>query len=154
MSSPPDMDPSLDLLDRELKALQGSASNDLPMPPPCFVTMKGTFLRYEPRTLLTASFPVTKEMLNPVGTMQGGFLAAAFDNVLGPLSYLAARTPCVTIDLNTQFLRGIEAGETLTITARVVSRSPQTIFMTGEAFNGKGKLVGTASSNALTTRRS
>lgn len=110
-------------------------------PPNCFVAMKAEFVHYESRNSLTASFPVMEESLNPLRMMQGGFLAAAFDNTFGPLSYLAARCPCVTINLTTQFIRPIEPGDRLMVTAKVVSRSMQVVHMTGEAFNSKNKLV-------------
>jgi uncharacterized protein (TIGR00369 family) len=121
--------------------------------PPCFISMGGEFLDYESRTMLQAKFPVRAEYANPVGTMQGGFISAAMDNVLGPLSYVAARSACVTLDLSTQYVRGTDPGETLTVTARVISRSPSHLLMRAEAANDKGKLVATATSTALVIRR-
>jgi acyl-coenzyme A thioesterase PaaI-like protein len=81
--------------------------------------------------------------------MQGGFITAAFDNVFGPLSYLAARGVCTSIDIHTQFVRGIGAGDTLTVTAIVVSRGTSTIYMTGEALNSAKKVVAIANTNLL-----
>jgi uncharacterized protein (TIGR00369 family) len=126
---------------------------DLSAQPPCFVSMEGEFLDYESRTMLRAKFPVRAEYANPVGTMQGGFVCAAMDNVLGPLSYVAARSACVTLDLSTQYVRGVNPGETLTVTARVISRSPSHLLMRAEAVNEKGRLVATATSTALVIAR-
>jgi acyl-coenzyme A thioesterase PaaI-like protein len=81
--------------------------------------------------------------------MQGGFIVAAFDNVFGPLSYAAARCPCVTMNLTAQFIRPIVPGDRLTITAKVVSRGNQVLYMTAEAFNLKSKLIATGSANAM-----
>jgi len=106
-------------------------------PPNCFIAMKAEVIHYESRTSLTVKFPVPEESLNPLRTMQGGFIVAAFDNVFGPLSYAAARCPCVTMNLNAQFIRPILAGDWLTITAKVVSRGNQILYMTASAFNGK-----------------
>jgi uncharacterized protein (TIGR00369 family) len=126
---------------------------DLSSQPPCFVSMDGKFTDYESRTMLQATFPVRPEYVNPVGTMQGGFVCAAMDNVLGPLSYVAARNPCVTLDLSVQYVRGANSGETLTVTARVISRSPSHLLMKAEAVNNKGRLVATATSTALVIAR-
>ncbi len=119
------------------------------LPPHCFTTMKAEFLDYESRTMLKVVMPVLEESLNPLRVMQGGFITAAFDNAFGPLSYLAARNPCATLDLHTQYIRSITIGDTLTITARVVSRSGMAMHLSGEAHNGKGKLVATCSSNMI-----
>jgi len=121
----------------------------MPFPPPCFTSMQGEFLEYESRKKLKVSFPVLGESLNPQGKMQGGFLTAAFDNVFGPLSYLAARNPCITLDIHTQFFRGLDAGDTLTITAEVVARGQGSISMTAEAYNSVNKLVASSTTNLL-----
>lgn len=142
------LDP-LPTLDRELQEFKKTAGMGMPFPPPCFISMEGKFLEYESRKRLKVSFPVSAESLNPQGKMQGGFLTAAFDNVFGPLSYLAARNPCVTLDIHTQFFRGLEAGETLTIVAQIVARGSSSIYMTGEAFNSANKLVATSNTNLL-----
>jgi len=84
--------------------------------------------------------------------MQGGFIAAAFDNTFGPLSYLAARGLCVTLDLHTQFVRAIDVGDELTIVAKVASRGPNTMYLTGEARNKKGKLIAACSANILVVK--
>jgi len=122
--------------------------------PNCFRTMKGEFLDYRSREMLKVRFPVQEEMLNPVLRMQGGFITAAFDNVFGPLSYVAARGLCSTIDIQTQFLRGIEAGDFLTIEGRVVTRGSVTMHLTADGFNGKGKLVATCAANMIIHRDS
>lgn len=140
---------SLTTLKRELVEFGETVGKDMPFPPPCFTSMQGKFLEYESRKKLTASFPVVSECLNPQGKMQGGFLTAAFDNVFGPLSYLAARNPCITLDIHTQFFRGLEAGETLTIIAEVVARGSASIYMAAGAFNAAKKLVAASNTNLL-----
>jgi uncharacterized protein (TIGR00369 family) len=135
-------------LREELGALGHVFGPGVAFPPPCFTTMKGAFTHYEPRTALTVTFPVEEPLLNPVGVMQGGFIAAAIDNVMGPLSYLAMRAPAATLDLHTQFIRGAFPGDVLTVSARVVSRTPRTLVMTAEARNQRGKLIAMATANA------
>jgi uncharacterized protein (TIGR00369 family) len=140
---------SLIMLAKEFEEFGKHAGAGMPFPPDCFTSMEGRFLDYDSRKSLKASFPVMNGSLNPQGKMQGGFLTAAFDNVFGPLSYLAARAPCITLDITTQFLRGLEAGETVTVAAEVVARGPGSIYMTAEAFNSAGKLVATSHTNLL-----
>lgn len=118
-------------------------------PPPCFDFLGTTIEFYEHRKSLICSFAVRQEWCNPAGGMQGGLITAAFDNVMGPLSYLAARKPCTTVDLNTQYLRPILPGDTLCITARVEILSPQIVYMTGEAVNSRGKRIATANTNLV-----
>lgn len=139
----------LSTLNDELEDFKKAVGKDMPFPPPCFTSMQGKFLEYESRKRLKVTFPVVAESLNPQGRMQGGFLTAAFDNVFGPLSYLAARNPCVTLDIHTQFFRGLEAGETLTITAEVIARGPGSIYLTAQAFNSAQKLVASSNTNLL-----
>ncbi len=143
------MDKSVKQFDEELHDFLQGAGAGATYPPNCFIAMKAETIHYESRTSLTVRFPVLEESLNPLRTMQGGFIVAAFDNVFGPLSYAAARCPCVTMNLSAQFIRPILAGDWLTITAKVVSRGNRILYMTAEAFNGKTKLIATGSANAM-----
>lgn len=123
------------------------------LPPNCSVFMKGEYLDYDSRVMLKIAFPVLEEYLNPMNVMQGGLITAAFDNVFGPLSYLAARTPCTTLDLHTNYIRPINAGDTLIVTARVISRGLSAMHLSAEAVNGKGKLIATCSSHMAPIKR-
>ena len=145
---------SIELLEEELRSLSREHALGITFPPNCFTSMQAKFVEYESRRSLSVAFPVLEESLNPLRTMQGGFIVAAFDNVFGPLSYLAARIPCVTLNLNTQFVRPIECGDQLTVRATVVSRNAQVLQMTAEAFNSRNKVIATASATATIARTS
>ena len=54
--------------------------------------------------------------------MQGGFITAAFINVLGPLSYLIAKKPSVTLELTTNYIRPIMVGDVIIIQAHLVGK--------------------------------
>jgi uncharacterized protein (TIGR00369 family) len=146
------MNSSVMVLEEELQELVRLNGPGATIPPNCFVAMKAQFIEYESRRSLAVTFPVLEESLNPLRVMQGGFLVAAFDNVFGPLSYVAARCPCVTLSLNTQFIRPVEPGDQITIRASVISRGLQVLQLAGEAFNSKNKLVATASATAAVTK--
>lgn len=145
---------SLATLEREMQELQSLAGAGQTFPPNCFVSMKAKFVYYDSRTSLTVSFPVLEESLNPLRNMQGGFISAAFDNTFGPLSYLAARGPCVTVDLHAQYIRPVDAGDTITVAARVVSRGMNSMFLSAEAFNTRKKLIATCSANMTILKKS
>jgi uncharacterized protein (TIGR00369 family) len=143
---------ALRALHDELVHLKESHPTGGDLLPNCFRDMQGEFLDYIPRQMLKTRFPVLEESLNPVRKMQGGYITAAFDNTFGPLSYVAARCICSTIDIQTQFIRSVDEGDSLTITARVVSRGSSTMHLSGEAVNAKGKLVATCTANMVVQR--
>jgi acyl-coenzyme A thioesterase PaaI-like protein len=69
----------------------GSRIEQYTFPPPVFATMQGRFVELDLEAgYLSAQYPVIKSCLNPYGAMQGGMIAAAVDNTLGPLSVLIA----------------------------------------------------------------
>ena len=138
--------PSIAVLDREMDQLHAQFPT-AQLPPNCVTMMQAEFVEYESRVMLKVSALVLEDFLNPMKTMQGGLIAAAFDNTFGPLSYVAARHPCITLDIHTNFIRPIMMGDALTVTARVVSRSGSTMHLSAEAHNSKGKLIATATSH-------
>lgn len=137
---------------RELEALSYPEKMKLTIPPLVFLEMEGRFLDYVSRKELTVAFPVPEKFCNPMGNMQGGIIAAAFDNTFGPLSFLAARGPTTTIDMNTQYIRAVPAGDVLTIVARIVLRGFTTMYMTADGYNRAGKLVAMSTSNLMIIR--
>ena len=77
------------------------------IPPPVFVSMQAEVVAFDPEEAsLTVRFPVLEKDLNPYHTMQGGMIAAAIDNTLGPLSMLVA-PPNVTRQLEVTYSRPI-----------------------------------------------
>ncbi len=139
----------LKMLFTEMDSMKAKSSLALELPPPCFHDMQGEFMRYSSRKAILVSFPVLAKQLNPIGVMQGGYIAAAFDNTLGPLSYLAAQKPAVTLDMTQTYLRAARLGETIHCEAEVVTRGLKTIFMTASLFDARGKLVASAQTQVL-----
>lgn len=79
--------------------------------------------------------------------MQGGMIASAIDNVVGPLSYLMGKT-ALTTQLNVSFLQPVTpdvdtilvdatqevtTGPNLFLIARVMNPSRDTVFAVGQA---------------------
>lgn len=81
----------------------GDRIDEFLLPPPVFETMHGEFLAYdEDNGTLKTRFPVLNQFLNPYRAIQGGILAAAVDNTIGPLSMLVA-PPNVTRRLEMKY---------------------------------------------------
>ncbi len=119
---------------------------DLKLPPPSTTALAIRFEEYVPARSLTATVAVSEQFGNAVGLLQGGFLAAMFDDLVGPLSYLTARGPTTSLDLTTHFLRPVFAGGRLTLNAVVRKAGRTAIYIGAEAHNDDGKLVATAMS--------
>jgi uncharacterized protein (TIGR00369 family) len=117
------------------------------IPSPSFLTAGGKIIAHEGRRLLRSAFPVPGEYSNPAGFLQGGYITTLMDDTFGPLSYLAAGRPAVTLNLSTTFLRPVPVTEEyLIVEAEVVSRGRTVLTMSGRVENSRGKLVATATS--------
>lgn len=125
------------------------AGEQLPSEPPCYGSMQARLLEYD-ACKVTVAIPVLENYLNPAGSMQGGFITAAFDNVFGPLCLFATGTPnTTTLDIYTTYHRPIFLGDSLIITATIKAQGGTAIHMTAEAFNQEGKLIASAISNYI-----
>lgn len=127
---------------------------DLGPVPPCFSFMQSRVIDLEEGKSLTVGFPVLENYLNPAGTMQGGFITAAFDNVFGPLCYSATHsTFTTTLDIITSYHRPIRSGDELIITATVKTQGKTKIHMMAEAYNREKKLIATATTDYIHVNR-
>ncbi|NLU50986.1 MAG: PaaI family thioesterase [Syntrophomonadaceae bacterium] len=118
--------------------------------PPCFSSMKTRVVDYDSGKSITIAVPVMESYLNPEGTMQGGFIAAAFDNAFGPLCFLATGTShTAALNIITNYHRPIFLGEELVIVARITSKGRTIIHMEAEGYNQYGKLVATSTTSYI-----
>ncbi|WP_327321402.1 PaaI family thioesterase [Streptomyces sp. NBC_01210] len=101
------------------------------------------------RQALQAAFEAGDQFANPVGVIQGGFLAAMLDDTLGPA--LVATLPenqfAPTLDLHVQFLRPARPGRLLG-RGRIVQRGKDVCFLAGELIGTDGKPVAVATATA------
>lgn len=127
----------------EIRDLLGGDSRT-ELPPKIFKEMDGRFHGYEEGESIQISYHLKDEWTGPSGMIQGGILAAAFDNTYGPFSYLTARSFTTTVSFTTAFMRPIFAREQRVLTeARLVEMTKRFLFLEGRAFNPAGKLVAT-----------
>jgi uncharacterized protein (TIGR00369 family) len=100
------------------------------------------------RTIKVA-FDASERFTNPVGNVQGGFLAAMLDDTLGP-ALVATLEPdqfAPTLELKVNFLRPAKPGR-LIGRGRVVDRGGSIAFLEGSLANADGVTVATATATA------
>jgi len=130
-----------------LNSLQ-SFSQELTLPPPSLKELGLEYLEIRPGEFMIGKLPFQEKFTNPVGTYQGGFLTAAVDEVMGPLSYITAKSPCMTLSLNMTFLRPFTKEMSFClIKANILSVSNNFIFMRAEITSQNGKLLAHAESH-------
>lgn len=98
-------------------------------------------------------FTADERFVNPIGVVQGGFLAAMLDDTLGP-ALVATLEPGLfapTTNLQVQFLAPAKPGR-LTGRGRVVRRGSQVAFLAGELTDASGTVVATATATAVIRR--
>ena len=114
-------------------------------PPPVFIAMQGEFLAFDPeQVVLSVRFPVLESWLNPYGMMQGGMVAAAIDNTIGPLSALIAPAN-VTRHMELKYSQAVtpEIGS-ITVIAQLVERQKRWLTFSAEANNPQGQRLARA----------
>lgn len=147
MQNRPNFKELVDIAQEVFNESSFSSPTPVTIPSPSFVTAGGKIVGYERKKLLRTAFPVPEAYSNPAGYLQGGYLTTMIDDTFGPLSYLAAGKPAVTLNLSTTFLRPVPIGEAyIMVEAEVVSRGRRVVTMNARAENSSGRLVATATS--------
>lgn len=136
-------------LTEEMAGVVQAGAAALKIPPACFEDMQARFEDYVPRKSMRISLPVLARQSNPAGFMQGGYIAAAFDNCYGPFSYLVAKKPTASIDMNVQFIRPVKQGQRVDVIVRMVARGFTTLAMAGEMKDERGRLLATSQTNLV-----
>jgi uncharacterized protein (TIGR00369 family) len=93
---------------------------------------------------------------NPVGIIQGGFVAAFADSAMGAASVTFARERKVfssNAEMKVSFVKPARVGSLLTCTAYVISGGNRAAFIEGEVTDEDGRLIAKASSTYLLTAR-
>ena len=118
--------------------------------PPAAALLGWELLAVDPDAgTIEVAFTATQDFLNPVGVVQGGFLAAMLDDTLGPapVATLGPGEFAPTTDLHVQFLRPAHPGR-LIGRGRVVKRGQAIGFLAGELTDESGAVVATATATA------
>lgn len=130
--------------------LKAKTGKDFLFPPPSNDTLKVEYTEIVPGRKMSAKFPYQKQFSNPVGLYQGGFLSAAIDEVLGPLAYISAGTPCMTLSLNVTYLKAFpESMGHVIVEGHVLQQTKTFIFLRADVKSPDGKLVAHAESHSI-----
>ena len=126
-------------------AMEGRA----PMPPAAG-TLGWELVDVDPyRGTIDVAFVAGEAFLNPMGNVQGGFLAAMLDDTLGPA--LVAQLPegqfAVTLELKVNYLKAARPGRLLAH-GRVVHRGGSIAFLEGTLTDEAGETLATATATA------
>ena len=135
----------MNLTDALRARMEGAGATGLRLPPPVFTEMEGAFVAFdEDAARLRVRFPVLERFQNPMGHLQGGVLAAAIDNGIGPLSYLVA-PPSATTELSVTYLRPVLPDErSIEVEAWLVERAGRRLVFDARVTNGAGEAVALA----------
>jgi uncharacterized protein (TIGR00369 family) len=124
-------------------------AGELP-PPPCAVTLGAAFKNIDPEAgTIETQFQGKPEFANPIGHIQGGFLAAMLDDTLGPA--LVATLPtgqfAPTVNLSVSFHRPGKVGVIIG-KGRILKRGKELAFMSGELYQD-GQMIASATATAV-----
>ena len=129
------------------------------VPPNCDLTLGMVCTDKSEPGRTTWVMKADERFANPVGIIQGGFLAAFVDSAMGAASvtYAAAKERKVfsaNAELKVSFLKPAKAdGRDLTCTAYVISGGNRAAFIEADVVDADGRLVAKASSTYLLTPR-
>jgi uncharacterized protein (TIGR00369 family) len=94
------------------------------------------------------SFVIREDMLNPLGILHGGSVAAIVDDCMGMQLFVSTdEGSYVAVNLHVDFLGKGVLGERIVAKPRVHRFGRSTAYVTCEVFNQQGKLMARASSN-------
>lgn len=127
--------------------------NGFNVPPPVFLEMEGEFIAVDPEAgTLSVRFPVLEKFENPMRSMQGGMIAAAVDNAIGPLSFMVG-PPNVTKSMSLEYLRPIGPDLAyITVHARLEAKDGRRYRYTAEVMAPDGTTLARAESLNVVAR--
>jgi uncharacterized protein (TIGR00369 family) len=126
-----------------------AARGEIP-PPPAAKLLGWKVLEAKPGSgRIRVQFEAIQDFTNPLGNVQGGFVAAMLDDTLGPAlaTTFAEDEFAPTLELKINFIRPAKPGK-LFGTGWVVHRGGSVAFLQGELHNSEGDLLATATATA------
>ena len=116
--------------------------NDVVIPPPVFISMKAEFLTIDPENaMVEIKLPVPYSSLNPFGTMQGGIIAAAVDNAIGPLSMIVGPIS-FTRDMELKYRKPVkEDYEYIIVRATLTEKKDRRLYFSADVMDPDGNIL-------------
>jgi uncharacterized protein (TIGR00369 family) len=123
---------------------------DKPAPPAAELLGWELIAEYPDEGRIEIAFHPDARMLNPHGTVQGGFVAAMLDDAMGPalVSMSGGTLAPSSVDINVSFVRPVKPGRVIA-KGRVVNKGRSIVFLEAELFDTDGKLLARATSSAV-----
>jgi uncharacterized protein (TIGR00369 family) len=126
------------------------------VPPNCDLTLGMVCLDKSEPGRSVWQMVADEKFSNPVGIVQGGFVAAFADSAMGAASVTFAKDRKVfsaNAEMKVSFLKPARIGSTLTATAYVISGGNRAAFVECDVTDDEGRLVAKASSTYMLTPR-
>jgi uncharacterized protein (TIGR00369 family) len=126
------------------------------VPPNCDLTLGMVCIDKSEPGRTTWRMPADERFTNPVGVVQGGFLAACCDSAMGAATVTWAQGEKVfsaNAEMKISFLAPVRPGGMLTCASRVVSAGRRVAFVEADVTDAEGRLVARASSTYLLSPR-
>jgi uncharacterized protein (TIGR00369 family) len=118
---------------------------------PSSLWLRGTLLEVEEGEV-SISYRIRKEMTNPVGSIQGGVMAALIDDTMGLAFYtLFLEHMYTTTNLNIDYLFAAKEDDTVIVKAKVVRIGKKIANIECKVYNQDGGVITTATSNLVIT---
>lgn len=112
------------------------------VPPPVFTAMGAEFLKIDTdKVMVEVKFPVPESSLNPFGSMQGGMIAAAVDNAIGPLSMIVGPVN-VTRNMELKYKKPVRGDyEYIIVRATLTEKKNRRLFISAEVLDPEGNIL-------------
>jgi len=127
----------------------GTALDDFPQPA-CAKLLGYECLSVDRETQsMRVAFEATAALLNPAGTVQGGFLTAMLDDTMGSMMVVLTDGEKVpsSVDIHTQYYRPAKVGRII-CEARLNHTTNSTAFIEATLYNESGDAIAAATQTA------
>ncbi len=114
----------------------------------------GGILRQISAGVACVDYPIKHELTNPVGMIQGGFLAALIDDTIG-IAFFSMEPKYVytTTNLNVNYLFGAREGETVRAKASIIRMGKKIANFECKVYNQEGEVIASSTANLVRTTK-
>lgn len=118
---------------------------------PSTLLLGGT-LRYIDVGEAWVDYPIQKIMSNPIGMIQGGFLAAIIDDTIGLAFFsMEPKYMFTTTNLNVNYLFGTRVGDIVHAKAKVIRMGKKIANFECKVYSSKGDVIASSTTNLVVT---
>jgi uncharacterized protein (TIGR00369 family) len=97
-------------------------------------------------------YPIKHDLTNPVGMIQGGFLAALIDDTIGIAFFsMEPELMFTTTNLNVNYLFGARKGDVVMAKANVIRMGKKIANFECKVYNSKNEVIASSTTNLVVT---